>query len=262
MASRSRGQPMVFKTVSRCKKVAIALASSLRKDATLIAEELEPRMAAVLEEGEAMPDVAHLVDVLGRMVRHESVELEKADFARDKKRTLAAVARLQLNGDRGAALREQVQRVRRELVLMFGAQEVKKMLGFSGRTPRSRDELVRLADRMLAMLPVLRPAKVSGSIVTPAGMVPELRAALVNYEESMGNLRESSEDEALRVAVKHKALLAFNRTYRWVMTLGTVFYKLAGLEDRVPFLRYRGGRPARQSKISGAARGSASKRAD
>ncbi len=70
---------MVYKMPLRRRKAARLLATALKDDGAKIAEKLAPRMAAVLEKGEEMPDLAHLLDVLGRMVLAEQEEIYDAD---------------------------------------------------------------------------------------------------------------------------------------------------------------------------------------
>lgn len=72
------------------------LAGFLRTHGPMIAKELEPQMTAVLEDGEDLPDLAHLLDVLGRMViaaqgRVEDKDDDKSDYA-----TEVALARNEL----------------------------------------------------------------------------------------------------------------------------------------------------------------------
>ena len=64
------------------EKAALRLASMRRNDGRLIAEVLEPRMKRVLDDGEEMPDLAHLLDVLGRVVQAECQDLDDADMVR------------------------------------------------------------------------------------------------------------------------------------------------------------------------------------
>ena len=87
---------MIFKTQIDRKKAAGKLAADLRERGPAIARQLEPRMAVVLEEGEAMPDVAHLLDVLGRMLELESESLEAVDDERSHEDSEESCARREL----------------------------------------------------------------------------------------------------------------------------------------------------------------------
>ncbi len=56
-------------------------------------------MAAVLEDGEEMPDLAHLLDVLGRMVKAEEANLDEEDHEKQDHDADAAYARVVLRRD-------------------------------------------------------------------------------------------------------------------------------------------------------------------
>ena len=63
---------------------AIRLAAFLKGIGPEIAEALEPKMTAVLKEGEQLPDVAHLLHVLGRMVVAKEARYDRADYEKHR----------------------------------------------------------------------------------------------------------------------------------------------------------------------------------
>ncbi len=206
-------------------------------------------MAAVLEEGEAMPDVAHLLDVLGRIVIHDSQGLDAADDARSREGAQVRRVRRQLRERVEPELRSRVVEVRGHMRQHYGAKETNLLLRHEGRTPRGLEDLEDLALQMVRLLPVLEPPKTSpGVIVDPEGWAEYLRPALDDFSRHLDQLGNRSENEVEVVSLKKKALAAFDRTYRKVVGLAELVYQLAGLDRLATQLRYRTGRPPEQAK--------------
>ena len=240
---------MPYKMPIRREKAAGRLAAALKVHGARVAERLEPRMAAVLEEGEEMPDVAHLLDVLGRIVIHESEGLDAADDARAKEGAQVRWIRKQLRERVEPELRSRVVEVRGHMRQYFGAKDTNRLLDHKGRTPRGLEDLEDLALHMVRLLSVIEPPKaVPGVKIDPAGWAEHLRPALDELSRHMDQLGHRSEDEVEVVSLKKKALAAFDRTYRKVVGLAELFYELAGLERLAKQLRYRTGRPPEQAK--------------
>ena len=158
------------------KKAAERLAARLHKSGPVIAEKLAPRMAKVLEEGEEMPDVAHLLDVLGRMVKAEHKGLYDADDRRSHHGTEQWWLRKQLNEEAAPGLRGRVVEVRDWLRHNYGAKKAKWLLDFEGRTPRGIEELADLATIMVRRLPILKPKQGPGGDVLRQSPSPRRRA--------------------------------------------------------------------------------------
>ncbi len=238
---------MVYKMPLRRCKAASWLASALMSHGEWIEKELEPRMEAVLEEGEQMPDVAHLLDVLGRIVLRESEGLEEVDEARSKGGARVRLSRRQVRERFEPELRSRVVDVRDQMRRFFGTEETQLLLGLKGRTPRGLEDLEDLAVHMVRLLPTLEPPETTpGVTVNPARWAEYLKPALDDFSQEMDQLGNRSEDEVLVVDVKKKALAAFDRTYGIVVRMGELFYELAGLDRVSRHLRYRTGRPSEQ----------------
>lgn len=238
---------MPYKMPLRREKAARRLAASLKVHGELIATELAPRMAAVLEEGEEMPDVAHLLDVLGRIVLHESRGLDAADDARAKEGAQVAWIRRQVRDRLEPELRSRVIEVRDRMRQFYGAKETNLLLRHQGRTPRGLEDLEDLAHHMVRLLAILEPPKTApGVTVSPSEWAEYLRPALDDLSSHLDRLGSRSEGEVEAVGVKKKALAAFDRTYRKVVRMGELFYELAGLDRLVKHLRTRTGRPPEQ----------------
>ena len=128
----------------------------LRGDGPYIAKGLEARMARVLEDGEEMPDVAHLLDVLGRMVVAEVGDVYEAEKARTGRGSDQYWARRDLR-ENAAELRKRVVDVRKWLRGNYSAAEIKEQVGSMGRTPRGTEQLEDMAKVLVRNLPDLKP---------------------------------------------------------------------------------------------------------
>ena len=124
----------------RHAKAAGWLLGSIRDQKELIAADLKQRMAVVLDEGEEAPDVAHFMDVLARMVKHESEVLDAADEARIEEGGHVKWLQLQ-RAEADAETRAQVIRIRDRVRGVYGAKEANIKLGIKGRTPLHPGEL-------------------------------------------------------------------------------------------------------------------------
>lgn len=113
---------------------------------------LEERMAAVLEEGEKMPDVMHFLDVLTRLLIHDARQIEKTDWEKSAETGQTGVKRHHFRNPAAKALRQLVVDIRKALRGLYGNDETNKILDLDGRTPRSYDELARFGPWLLYML--------------------------------------------------------------------------------------------------------------
>lgn len=236
---------MIYTTQIRRKKAAGALAAMLETGGPRIAEQLEPRMAAVLEEGEEMPDVAHLLDVLGRMLVLESEGLETAARARSQEGTEVIEARKELHERAEPELRERVIWVRSQMRNAYGAKEANRLLKNPGRTPRAREGLRQMAEQMVSYLPTAEPPReMPGSPVSPKDWAEYVRPALDHFSRYLDKLGEHRGSQEEVVEQKNKALATFDRNYSRVVGLAELFYELSGLDSLVKHLHHRPGRPA------------------
>ncbi len=242
----------MYKMPIRRRKAARSLAAALRGHGKLIAERLEPRMAKVLEEGEAMPDVPHLLDVLGRVVVAESEELDERDEARSREGSRARWLGKELR-QAGRELRSRVVEIRRQMRQLYGARRVERLIEFHGRTPRRLEDLEVLADCMVRRLPGFGSPKAPGVSVDPAAWAAFVREPLEEVQRLMREHEGRSWGEGDAVSLKQTAMAAFDRTYRRVLRLGVMFYRLAGLGRLSETLRSEGGRPAERTRPSGSA---------
>ncbi len=239
---------MPYKMPIDRQKATLQLAQILRGDGPVIAEHLEQRMAKVLEDGEEMPDVAHLLDLLGRLVKAELQEVLDADQRRSHHGADRYYVRRMLREEAAPELRRRVIEVRDWLRQDYGAAEAKRLLGFEGRTPRAVEELADLATIMERYLPALSKKKKPGGDVDPAEWARYLRPPLEQTHDLLEQLRFRGDDVEIAVEVKSKILVAFDKTYRRVLRVAEMLYLLAGFGRAVKALKYEGGRPAEKIK--------------
>ena len=168
------------------QKAAGRLAGFLRNDGPLIADLLAPRMARVLAEGEEMPDVAHLLDVLGRVVEAECKDLDEVDMARIGQGGEVAYARHRLMDQALPRLRDKIVEVRKHMVQAFGRKHTSQVLRLGKkRTPRALFEIEALGERMVNLLPTMHPPTVAGQKIRPAAWAGYL-------EEDVDEVRDLS----------------------------------------------------------------------
>ncbi len=228
---------------------AIKLAGLLKNHGAEVAEALAPRMAAVLEEGEELPDVAHLLDVLGRMLIHEREGLGVADKARVREGTDLSLNRKELRRKVAPELRSRVIWVRDQMRNAYGAKEANRLLSLKGRTPRGFHDLEDLALVMVSRLPDLEPPKTkTGQPPDPAIWAKYLEPVLKEFSRHLDEIEGRNCDESEIVTVKNQALADFDRTYRRILRLTELFHELAGLEKAIASLRQPRGRSVEKIK--------------
>ncbi len=239
------------KMINDREKAARRLAGMFRRYGSMIADRLQPRLAEVLEEGEEVPDVALLLDLLGRMVLAELADLDEADYVRGRDGGEAQWAQRQLHDKALPELRDRVVEVRRQIVHFCGRAHTSRFLGVRDRTPRAAEEVQDLAGFMVRNLPVLKVPKVAGQQMDPASWVEFLAPALDEVRGLRETLFHHGEDEIDSVALKEKAMDSFDQTYRLIVKAGESFFQLTGFDRLAEHLRYKAsGRPAEQKKAS------------
>ncbi len=225
------------------------LAGFLRNNGPMIAKELEPQMRAVLEKGEELPDLAHLLDVLGRMVIAAQGHVEKKDDDKGDYATEVAVARNELRRETMPVLRSRVQEVRKLMNAHMSRKTVKRVLGGKGRTPRSDDGLENLATAMVRRLEVLKPIPTpGGGSVDPAGWAKYLSEPLERVTDLLIHMDVYGGGASAMVEKKGEAMKSYFKLFRRAARVGWIFCHMAGLEHTARQLVYDGGRPAEKIK--------------
>ncbi len=222
-----RKKSLVNKMPVRRAKAAASLAAAVESQGREVAAGFEERVARVLREGETAPDVAHLMDVVARLVRLESRELVDVDEAA----TLEGMGTQRIRRECREALapvRAVIVAWRKRMVGIYGAQETASLLELKGRTPRSVEDLDLLAEHLLRRLPVMELPEVGGVKVDPTAWAEELRPAYKRLRRASAALcgRQWGEENVLHA--KARALEAFDGTYSLAVRLFEILYYLAG----------------------------------
>ncbi len=239
---------MPYKMPIDREKATLQLVGMLRADGPAIAEHLERRMAKVLEDDEKMPDVAHFLDLLGRLVKAELEEVVDADDRRSHHGADRYWLQKVLRDEAAPELRRRVIEVRDGLRHNYGAVTAKRLLDFEGRTPRGVEDLADLATIMERRLPILTPKKKLGATIDPAEWAKYLKPPLEQTLDLLEQLQFRGDDVEIAVEIKGKILVAFDKTYRRVLRVAEMLYLLAGFSRTAGSLRYKGGRPAEKIK--------------
>ncbi len=229
-------------------KDALQMAAFLRRVGPEIAEALAPKMAAVLEDGEELPDLAHLLDVLGRVVVAEEEELKKRNNEKRLHGGNAASARFDLRRYEMPLLRSRVKEVRKWLRAHLSPKEIEKTLRFKGRTPRSDEGLEDLATVMVRRLPEIKPFETPAGTVDPAKWADYLRQPLEKVSGLLGEIGRYTERRILSTEKKAEAMKSYDTLFRRVARIGWIFCHLGGLEKTARKLVYKGGRPGVKTK--------------
>lgn len=222
---------------------AVRLAVFLKGSGPKIAKELEPKMAAVLKDGEELPDLAHLFDVLGRMVVAEEKHLDEQDYEKQRHDVNAASARFDLRREAMPLLRSRVQDVRRWMKSNMTPEKIKTILDFEGRTPRDDEGLEDLATVMVRRLPGLEPIQTPSGPVDPAGWAEYLRQPLAQASGLLGAIDGHIEGRGVSTKKKAEAMKTYDTLFRRIARVGWIFCHMAGLERDARRMVYKGGRP-------------------
>ncbi len=140
-----------MKTMLMRKKSATAVVAASRRWAAAAAESLAELLRPELAEGESLPDLQLLQELLGRALARRWRRLETAEQARDQARD----RRRQQVGEKRTAravLYRRVVDLRRMLRGVFGGAACRRLLGIAGETSRDDVLLLRQARHLVARL--------------------------------------------------------------------------------------------------------------
>ncbi len=142
-----------MKTILMRKKSATAVVTASRRWAATTTESLAELLRPELAEGESLPDLELLQELLGRALARRWQRLEAADQAREQARE-----RRRLRSDERFAARAVLYRrvvdLRRLLRGVFGGPACRRLLGIAGETSREDSLLLRQARHIVARLAV------------------------------------------------------------------------------------------------------------
>ncbi len=226
--------------VARRCKAARSLRGAVQAHGHQPAKVLEERMAAVLEAGEQVPDVAHFLDVLSRMLVHEAEKLELADDSRWDSTAAARAARRNDRDPAVAELRQMIVDLRKCLTGMYGTREANDLFGIRGRTPRGIEDVLCLGRHLVVSLPGIELSETSVDVaVSPrtwAGKMKPLVKRLDRHFEQVGSRKW---DQDLAVDARNDQLGEYDGTHGPVVRLIESVYLLGGEARKARWLRLR-----------------------
>ena len=228
------------------------LASSLAAQGETAAASLEERLATVLEEGEEMPDVRLMLRLLERLVRRAGDELQDADGDRFVQAMRLKALQEQARETK-AELHDEVVKVRKALVDLYGSARVRFQFGLAERTPRGTADLADEARRLAARLghPELVLPEPSAADLVPDvdGWVHRLTPPMKRLEWLVQERERRRVGAGDGVLDQRRALAACDETYLRVAHAAEALFRLAGEEELARRLRPKAKRPRRRSSI-------------
>ncbi len=232
--------PRLSSMVHRRNLAAHTLRSGVEINGSRPAKALEERMAAVLEEGEPVPDVMHFIDVLSRMLVHEAEKLEVADDARWNSTGAAHSVRRFYRDPAADQLRQMIVDLRKCLTGMYGTREANDLLGIKGRTPRGLAELLTFSKLLVLSLPRLElPAPKVDAGVSPATWATEMKPLVERLEDHLEHARSRTSTRDDAVEARNARLGELDSVYGPVTRLIQCVFVLGGEPRKARNLKLR-----------------------
>ncbi len=229
-----------MKTILMRKKSATVVVAASRRWAAAAAESLAELLRPELAEGESLPDLELLQELLGRALARRWRRLETAERTRDQARD----RRRQQVGKKIAAravLYRRVVDLRRMLRGVFGGAACRRLLGIAGETSRDDVLLLRQARHLVARL-AAPPGELPAAFFQPAE--DEVARWAAPVEAAIEDLHRASARAAVGVkeaeaadAELRREIADFDSVLVRVASLLTGVHTGAGREQRARAVR-------------------------
>lgn len=195
------------------RRVGQALLAAARTHAHDLGERLETHLAAVLEDGETLPDTTHLQTLLVRLLETRLDALVAADAAARAAHRATPEAR-QTRDRAFRDLYRAVSELRAGFSGVFGYDGAGRLLGVRGPTGQSPGPLLcqarRVLDRLRDPVPEL-PERIPGIEVECAEVAEHLRPGVESLSRAVAEVERRTEEQRTAVAARAEALAAFDR---------------------------------------------------
>lgn len=222
---------MPFQGVVNRRRVGQALLATARTCAHDVGDRLATHLAAVLDDGETLPDVTHLQDLLARLLETRLDALVTADAAVRAVRRVAPETR----AARDRALAElycTVRDLRAGFAGLFGHDGGTLLLGVRGATaeypPGLLSQARRVLERLREPLPELSD-RVPGIEIECAEVADHLRPEVETLDRAVAEVERVTDEQRAAVAARTEALEAFDRVLGGI---GRMVQGFAVLADR------------------------------
>ena len=226
------------KMVNRRHKAAKCLRSAVRTHGHRPAKALEERMAAVLEDGEQVPDVMHFIDVLSRLLESEVDKLETTDDDRSAGNAAAQSVRKGYRNPAADELRRMIVDLRKSLNGIYGTKETNDILGIKGRTPRGYEDLLYFGKLLVIRLPAVQlPEPKVDMGIYPETWAAKLKPLVERLDAQLEAVDSRNWDEGMAVDARNQQIGEFDRDYVPVTRLIECVYVLGGDARLTRYLR-------------------------
>ncbi len=201
-----------------------------RSQADQVTADLTARLTPLLEQGEELPDIAHLLCLLERLLQSHRQRLAEANSTSFHDTGTLTV----LLYRRDAAARRlytELVNVRRAVIGCFGRDAAKVILPTNGRTPRQAGQLMLLARHVIERLSdpqhQLPAAAIPGVQVQPELWAQQLQPHLDELRQILEQIDTARGETVGSVLSKRDALADFDATYGRVARCLETFWDLA-----------------------------------
>lgn len=219
-------------TANRVKEVQ-AVNASVETHGEAVAAAIVAALAPLLREGETMPDVAFLFELVGRKMVQAGGELSAADDAHEAE--LADDPPWRAKRDAAATLVRGALVDLRDAVTTAHGPDAARLLALQEPPSFEPTVLAEEAPRVLGKLRdetlELPPAKRRGVKVDLGELAEEIDAGLGGLDEALAVLRREGRESERTLTAKHRALAAFDAAVGPGTALIVAAFRLGGRGD-------------------------------
>ncbi len=196
-------------------------------------------LAPVLAEGEALPDHAFSLELVGRRVIAAMEQLDRADVAYGDAAARRAYWRIQCEEQARKQLNPLMVDARRKIDAMFGREDGSKIHCLEGKTRRAPGPLLRQALRMVPGMADYACESRQGSnrAAVVAGLLSRIDPAYDRLAELMKELSHFESQEHLARDRRKAEIKAFDAVYVQALHYAEAMFALSGVEGRLRGLR-------------------------
>lgn len=229
-------------TRKRLRKIVAGSATAYTPE---VQRALTERLTPLLEEGETLPDLGLLQNLLVRLVRNEEQAMISADKSNERELGGDLVMRRRRDElvDR---LYDRLVEIRTTLSALFGPEEALELVQLTGRTSRNPELLILQAERVIDRLqaPDVRPVeiRVEGFQGDPAQWIAQVQPLLGDLNRTLEEVETERRSAVSTVREKQEALSGFDATVGGVVRILRGFLQLSGLDTEAERLRLRAAR--------------------
>jgi len=225
---------MPSKGVVDRRRVANRLIAAARTHAHEVGVRLPSHFAAVLAEGETLPDMIRLQLHLARLLEERLDALVEADAAHRVERSGDPEVRGRRD-DAAAAVYDRISSLRAAVRVAYGVADADELLQIEGPTPEDPSTLQRLGRRLvvtLRRLPSELPApRVTGIDLDLSAAAGELQSAVEALDRALEEVACERRRLQSTQRRKDRAVVSFDRAVQAIAPVLKGLYRLAGLLD-------------------------------